>query len=156
MKLHLIRHAKTLQAEQHEKDVDRHLAEKGKLQARALGEYLNKNNISAEVWCSEANRTKETLKILESNCDFPKTIYSIDLYLCSKKTFLEKLWKDNSVEDLIIVGHNFGISDLATYFLNEEIELRTGEYICIDFEGYKRNETSNGMGKLNDRWRLKA
>lgn len=154
MKLHLIRHAKTLQAEFNEQDFDRHLMKKGKSQANAMGDYLNKRGISCEVWCSEATRTKETLALIKEKCNLTKVSYSTDLYLCSKRTFLEKLWKDNSTEDLIIIGHNFGISDLAIYFLDREIELRTGEYICIDFENYSRNETSGGLGKLLDRWRF--
>jgi len=154
MKIHLIRHAKTLQPEFNERDFDRHLMEKGKRQAIALGDYLNSKGVSCEVWCSESVRTKETLELIKEKCNLPDTIYLLDLYLCSKSTFLEKLWKDKSNEDLIIVGHNFGISDLAIYFLDDEIELRTGEYICIDFGNYARNETSNGLGKLSDRWRF--
>ena len=155
MKLHLIRHAKTLQAKRDENDFNRHLAEKGIRQAKALSDYLKPKIINSEVWCSEATRTKETLVILQNKCSFEKVEFSKDLYLCSTKTFLEKLWRDDSAEDLIIVGHNFGISDLASYFIDEDIELRTGEYICIDFGKYTRNETSSGLGKLIDRWRFK-
>lgn len=154
MKLHLIRHAKTLQPEMNERDFDRHLMEKGKRQAKALGIYLSERLVSSEVWCSDAVRTRETLTILEEKCKFLTVTYMNDLYLCSAKTFLSKLWIDNSGEDLVIVGHNFGISDLAAYFLEEDIELRTGEYICIDFGNYKRSETSKGLGKLYDRWRF--
>lgn len=153
MKIHLIRHAKTLQASFNEHDFNRHLMEKGILQANALANHLKSNSIECEVWCSDAVRTKETLAILAQKCNFKNVVFSSDLYLCSKRTFLELLWKDISNEDLIIVGHNYGISDLATYFLNEEIELRTGEYICIDFGKYARNETSNGLGIMVDRWR---
>lgn len=155
MKLHLIRHAKTLQPEINERDFDRHLMEKGKRQAKALSEYLSERSVSFEVWCSEAVRTRETLAVLEEKSKFSNVTYMNDLYLCSAQTFLEKLWRDNSVEDLIIVGHNFGISDLASYFLEQDIELRTGEYICIDFGNYSRNETSKGLGKLYDRFRYK-
>lgn len=154
MKLHLIRHAKTLQATFNENDFNRRLMEKGISQAHALADYLKSKSISSEVWCSEAARTKETLVILNEKCHFKNVSYSKELYLCSKRTFLELLWQDSSDQDLIIIGHNFGISDLATYFLNEDLEMRTGEYICIDFENYARNETSSGLGQLIDRWRL--
>jgi len=154
MKLHLIRHAKTLQAKLNENDFDRQLLGKGILQANALADHLKSNSINCAVWCSEATRTKETLALLEKKCSFKNITYFNELYLCSKRTFLELLWQDPSKEDLIIIGHNFGISDLATYFLNEDIELRTGEYLCIDFGNYARNETSNGLGKQIDRWRF--
>ncbi len=154
MKLHLIRHAKTEQASFNENDFNRRLMERGILQAKALGDYMKNYAINCEVWCSEATRTKETLAILAQKNAFKKISFSSELYLCSKRTFLELLWKDSSDKDLIIVGHNFGISDLATYFLGEDIELRTGEYIGIDFGDYARNETSNGLGKRIDRWRF--
>lgn len=154
MKLHLIRHAKTHQAGYNENDFNRRLMEKGIQQSIELGKYLKANSISAEVWCSEAVRTKETLAIIQKECDWQDVTFSRDLYLCSKRTFLERLWKDSSNDDLIIVGHNFGISDLASYFLDSPIELRTGEYIGIDFENFSRNQTSNGIGNLIDRWRF--
>jgi phosphohistidine phosphatase len=154
MKLHIIRHAKTLQASLNENDFNRRLMERGILQANSLADYLKSKSISCDVWCSEANRTRETLVILNEKCDFQKIEFFNELYLCSKRTFLELLWQDASDEDLIIVGHNFGISDLASYFLNDEIELRTGEYICIDFGKSARNETSNGLGEMTDRWRF--
>ena len=156
MKLHLIRHAKTLQATFNENDFNRRLMEKGISQAHALADYLKNKSINCEVWCSEATRTKETFTILNKKCNFKKVAYFSELYLCSKRTFLELLWQDISDQDLIIIGHNFGISDLANYFLNEDLEMRTGEYICIDFVNYARNETSNGLGKMNDRWRLEG
>ena len=154
MKLHLIRHAKTLQATFNENDFNRRLMKKGISQAQALSVYLKGKSISCEVWCSEATRTKETFAILNEKCNFKNITYLNELYLCSKRTFLELLWQDSSEEDLIIIGHNFGISDLANYFLQEDLEMRTGEYICIDFGNHSRNETSNGLGRLMDRWRF--
>ena len=154
MKLHLIRHAKTLQASFNENDFNRRLMKHGIFQADSLADYLKSKSISCDVWCSEAIRTKETLAIINEKCAFKKIEYYNELYLCSKRTFLELLWQDASNEDLIIVGHNFGISDLASYFLNDEIELRTGEYICVDFGKSARNETSNGLGEMIDRWRF--
>lgn len=156
MKLHLVRHAKTLQPEPNERDFDRHLMEKGKRQAQALGSYLFKHHVFCDVWCSEANRTVETLEILKEKCQFKTISYFRELYLCPKETFLDKMWKDTSKEDLLIVGHNYGISDVASYFTDEYIDLRTGEYICIDFGDYGRNESSKGLGKTLDRWRYSS
>ena len=50
-----------------------------------------------------------------------------------KKTYLKLIWQENHPDDLVLIGHNFGISDLANYFLDNQIELRTAEYICIEF-----------------------
>ena len=154
MKLHLIRHAKTLQALPDENDFDRALAEHGKRQAASLAEYLKEKIVSCEVWCSQARRTKETYDILEKAGNSFRTItYFNEFYLCSKDAFLEKLWMDNSTEDVMIIGHNFGISDLANYFLDDMLEMRTCEYICIEFEAHRRNETSRETCVIVDRWK---
>lgn len=154
MKLHLIRHAKALQAVSNENDFDRALAEHGKKQAAALGNYLKEKNVACEVWCSDAKRTVETLQVLEEHNKFKSTTFFNEFYLCPKEFFLEKLWTSSSTEDVIIVAHNFGISDLANYFLDDVIEMRTCEYICIEFSTDKRNETSRDAGIIIDRWKF--
>ncbi len=152
MKLHLIRHAKALQPVLNENDFDRALADRGIKQATALGAYLKEKNVTCEVWCSDAVRTRETLAIIEQQNKFDSITFFDEFYLCSKETFLEKLWLDSSAKDVIIVGHNFGISDLANYFLDDMLEMRTCEYICIEFKTEKRNETSRDAGVIVDRW----
>ena len=153
MKLHLIRHAKALQPELNQHDFKRSLSDRGKQQAKALGKYLNDKGLTSEVWCSDAVRTKQTLEIIGLENRFEKITFFNEFYLCPKQTFLEKLWLDDSEKDIVIVGHNFGISDLANYFLDDVIEMRTCEYLCIEFKTEKRNETSRDTGMIVDRWK---
>lgn len=156
MKLHLLRHAKTDQWSVTGRDFDRRLLPKGIAQSNVLGEHLPGMNVQ-QVWCSSAVRTRETLSILQHYQSFKDVQYSDGLYLCSREDLLKSLWNHKQSGDVFIIGHNFGISDLATYLTDEHIELRTCEYICIEFAGAKSwAETSGGTGDIRYRYRPKV
>lgn len=155
MKLHLVRHGKAEKDSASGKDFDRGLAPKGVAQSELLGDHLkiNELNSTITVWCSDAARTRETLGGLRTSIPFTNVTYRKDLYLCSRDHLLDQIWQHSGKGDLMIIGHNFGISDLAEYFLEEFIELRTGEYISIHFVCDNWNETSKGTGIIADRFR---
>lgn len=149
MKLHLIRHAKTNQLSSSGKDFDRALLPKGDAQLELL-----KYKISAKeediILSSSSKRTKQTAIAL-----FPKQQIKFydDLYLCSVRTFLEHIWSQQKSVDLWIVAHNFGISDLLNYFTDDDIEMRTGEYVSISFQINAWIEASRSTGTIVDRYR---
>jgi len=79
-----------------------------------------------------------------------------DLYLCEQETFLKKLWDLNHENDLFIIGHNDGLSDLASYFAVEMIHLSTCEYICFSFLADSWAELSRRTGTIANRFRPQA
>lgn len=153
MKLHLLRHAKTDQHSASGKDYDRELLPKGKKQCLIMSEHLKHVHKIKEVWCSSAARTKETYKLINKETKLPDPKYFDDLYLCSKQVYLDKIWDNIDKGDLLIIGHNYGISDLASYLTDKHIELRTCGYICIEFETDNWNEISRGTGTIIDHFR---
>ncbi|MGJ8661182.1 MAG: SixA phosphatase family protein [Bacteroidota bacterium] len=154
MKLHLIRHAKTEQSSQTGKDFDRKLMHRGQKQSLELNQFLSNQDFkNTTVLCSSAVRTKETLSYLTDNFKNENCFYNKDLYLCSLQNYLDLLWKQGHGNDLVLIGHNFGISDLANYFLDDLIELRTAEYLLITFPFDKWSETSKATGSLSLRYR---
>lgn len=156
MKLHLLRHGKTHQHSDTGRDYDRKLNEKGWLQCELLADYFDQKKLNCEVWCSSAKRTRETFTRVSKKVQMKKVVMRDDLYLCSRETLLEALWERSGDEDLLIVGHNYGISDLATYLTDERIELRTGGYICIEFVDFRWEELSRGLGVISDQYRPKV
>jgi phosphohistidine phosphatase SixA len=64
------------------------------------------------------------------------------------KEIKELIWNTDSDKDLLIIGHNEGISEIATYFLGEDIHLKTATFIQISFEAKSRQEWSAGLGKI--------
>lgn len=151
LRLHLLRHAKTEQTSPTGKDFDRPLMPKGNLQCEGLKMFFKTLPPIDTVYCSMAKRTQQTLEVLLNR--LPEPNYGDDLYLCGSKTMLQLLWSEKPKGDILIVGHNFGISDLASYFSDEDIELRTGEYIRLVFDCDNWSETSRGMGVIKERFR---
>ena len=123
-------------------------------QCSELNEYLKKINLeNATVLCSSAARTKETLEGIKDNFQEKNIHYLEDLYLCSLQTYLKHIWSKDKQKDLVFVGHNFGISDTANYFLDTTDEMKTGEYVRISFPFEKWEETFAATGILEDRFR---
>jgi len=149
MKIHLIRHAKTAPTELNGKDFDRALMTKGLIQSNVLAYHLSLNSISSELtWCSNAIRTRETLSILKQSIDFGKIVYSPELYLCDRNVYLKIIWEQKSNKDLFFVGHNDGISDLARYFTEDDLIMKTSEYFGIEFPFKNLKEVFVGNGKI--------
>ncbi len=148
MKLYLLRHAKTQPTSKTGRDFDRCLALKGHLQGEELKTFFLQITPNCDVWCSSAMRTRETLDFLLPNSSFKEITYSEDIYLCSAQTYLKKIWSKSDTNDLMIVGHNFGISDLAGYLSDEQITMKTGQLIVLKFEADSWMETSRGTGAI--------
>lgn len=156
MKLHLLRHGKTQRQSSTGRDFDRELNEKGLAQCQLLGEYFKKNDLNCETWCSSAKRTRQTYSNVAKHLELSKIVMREDFYLCSRQTLLEAIWERSGNDDLFIIGHNYGISDLATYLTDVRIELRTGGYICIEFTDFRWEEVSRGLGVIADQYRPKV
>lgn len=154
MKLHLIRHAKTELKKNGSTDFERKLLPKGIVQSNVMALYLNNSEIHIDfTFCSDAVRTKETMQIIMHTVNLGKISYHHELYLCDRETYLSKIWELSHGKDLLIFGHNEGISEFASYLIDDYTELRTCEYICIQFPMNKWSEVSRGTGTVTDRFR---
>lgn len=154
MKLHLLRHAKTDKNSVSGCDFDRKLMGKGNLQANEMAKFLTSKNWEETVlFCSAAKRTKETFEYIQKKNKFKVLSFHQSLYLAELKDLLEFIWKLDSKNDLFIVGHNNGLSDLATYFLGEDTHLKTCTYLRISFEAEFSSEWSRDLGIIQEVYR---
>jgi len=127
MKIHLLRHAKTERTSNSGKDFDRNLARKGLKQCELLQNYLQNKNFDNTVFLvSTATRTTQTAEISIPNQKFN---FLHSLYLSLPRTILDEIEKVENGFDVFIVGHNEGISQIATYLSGEHLNLKTGHYI---------------------------
>ncbi len=134
-KIHLLRHAKTEQNSKSGRDFDRELKAKGIQQAKIFGEKLGDQIKGTSVVCSSAKRTKQTLELIKNYTSFQKINYLDCLYLASSEEIEKIIIRQQNTEDeILIIGHNFGISDFAGAALNTDIYLRTCEYILIEID----------------------
>lgn len=134
--LHLIRHAKTNQSSPSGEDYDRALLDKGISQANLLGNYIQAHHIAlGRVLCSSAVRTQQTRSVicqhLTERCNYELTR---KLYLASYRQILDVIQQQGKDhQTLTVVGHNEGISQLASYLSGEAVQLRTSEMISLTF-----------------------
>ena len=152
MKIHLLRHAKTEQFSANGKDFDRELAQKGKLQCQHLNHFFKSfdlRNISFLI--SSAKRTSQTFhSTFSKNC---KTQFLENLYLAPQEELLRAIVKETSNEDVFLIGHNEGISDLASYLSGKSLHLKTAEYICLAFDVPTSDYVSGGIGEIITQYR---
>ena len=158
-RLYIIRHAKTDQFSKTGKDFDRELLPKGKRQVKELNRFFANYVFEKpfEIWISPAKRTQQTFngikKSLESSGKVVSTSFPDELYLAEREQFFEKIVNHSSANDLLIIGHNSGISDLAGYLTEQVVELRTGEFIQLVFECNEWEEISRGTAVIAYRFR---
>ena len=147
MIVHLLRHAKTEVSSNSGIDFDRRLAPKGHQQCAEAQKIIHsKISSHTNIFCSTANRTKETAALI---FDESRSIEYFDsLYLTDLSGLLAFIWKQESDTDMLIIGHNFGISELASYLVGKQVVMKTSGFISIDFEGFTANEISNSNGVL--------
>ena len=155
MKLHLLRHAKTDQNSISGKDFDRKLVQKGKKQSIAIGEYFELQKFNpTKILCSSAARTRETISLIQQIHNFDAKIeYEDELYLAVREKLFSIICNLSANEDVFIIGHNDGLSDLATYLIDDFIDLKTCNFVSIEFEIDSWEEVSKGLGKIIDRYR---
>lgn len=157
MNLYLIRHAKTEKTAISGKDFDRELAEKGRLQAEILNDYLKEFDFkNVDIWCSDAMRTKQTLSFIDTHFPSANIEFKNELYLASAKAIRELIWNSTSNRDLLIIGHNEGISEVASYFIGHEVHLKTATFLQIHFSAENRQEWSIDLGEMNSIFRPKV
>ena len=148
----LLRHAKTNKAENGQADFDRSLHEKGAVQLNLLQKYfeISYGSTPLMVHCSSAKRTRATLKGIESSLTLLSKEFDKSLYLADISSLLGYINSIDSENDfLLIVGHNEGLSDLASYLGNDRIHLSTGSLITFEFDADNWSELSVANARLS-------
>ncbi len=152
--LQIIRHAKTSQNSETGRDFDRALMPKGISQANLLGHYLKQEQLNlGTILLSGARRTKQTFSILEQQgVSFETKIVDDTLYLASSFELLAHLHEQTS-STITLIGHNDGLSELASYLLDDYEHLKTCAFIQLHVELNHWAELIQGTAVLAKRFR---
>jgi phosphohistidine phosphatase len=156
-KLYVIRHAKSSWAEPDMADFERPLNERGKTDAPMMGKRLKKAKIHPDlIISSPAKRALKTAKIIAKELDFPKEQIVTDgaIYPGGVSGLLDVIHSlHDSFQTVILVGHNPGLTDLANYLTDVQIDnIPTCGVFCVDFEiqSWKKVGEGNGICVLFD------
>lgn len=149
-KLILLRHAKSEDPDLAESDFKRHLKNKGKQDILQIASRsLQFGYVPGLILCSTAVRTRETLELYASLLSAkPDIIYADALYHASASEILDVLIAHAAMaETIMVVGHNMGLSVLASTLAAEGCpELPTSGMVILEFEA----AIEPGQGKRLD------
>ncbi|WP_258105810.1 histidine phosphatase family protein [Marinoscillum sp. MHG1-6] len=136
-KIYLLRHGEALPPQAGSKDFERSLSSKGVAQIKELAKSLDPHVFDPTlVYCSPSIRTKMTLQHLTETMNVDWEVeFRDEVYEASVKTLFDMICDtDHSIYQLLLIGHNPGISYLAEYLAGESISgLEPGQLIKLDY-----------------------
>lgn len=136
--LYLIRHAKSSWKDSSLDDFDRPLNKRGMNDAPLIGKYLHSQKIEADVIISSpAKRTELTARIIANKIKFGREIiFEPTIYEASYFDLLKIIHSiENCVNQLILVGHNPSLNELANFLIEVRIEnIPTAGVVAISFD----------------------
>ena len=133
LRLHLLRHAEPLVMGSISSDKDRPLTEHGLKQCETLKNNLNLDWSDITIWCSSAIRTRETALHLLDTETLNNVCLKEELYHAAMDTLLRLISTYNGTHELMIIGHNNGITDLLNYLSDNDSIMQTCHYACLEF-----------------------
>ena len=138
--LFVMRHAHALNIQNN--DWDRELSGEGILQATNSAQFLKANYKIDKILCSSAVRTQHTFAIIQQLLNIGSVDNKLDFYEASEKDWLlYVMTQEDSINNLLIIGHNPSLSNLVktlsenNHSLNEFSGILTpAEIAIIQFE----------------------
>jgi len=152
-KLLIMRHAKTEAQAVYGSDFARNLTSKGLRQTQIQSQFISPKPFTPElILVSPSNRTQQTLNEFLRGVDWPKTQVETKkkLYHASKTELLKIISEvDEKVDNLMLIGHNFGVLELVQFFLNEFIpKYKTASLALFHFSDSEWNSLTSEQAKL--------
>ena len=147
MKLFILRHGKAVNIKEGSKDFDKKLSEEGILQAIKIADYLKDKQIQQIIY-SSATRTSETASIIDQIIHVDEIDFDDSLYLADSQTIKDVISEFGNKENLLYVGHNFGISDFTGEITGHNINMSTCMLIEVEMEIDDWKLLSNETGIL--------
>lgn len=152
--LFIIRHAKTERIQPNQRDIDRELNDRGLRQCEDLANYLKSTWRPVDtILVSDAKRTRMTYTSLQEVCTGSVVEFFADLYLAPAQEIMSVIatYAANS-NTVLLIGHNDGISELVSYFLNDYQHVPTSGYLHFRFDVDNWELITRGSGILQDKF----
>jgi phosphohistidine phosphatase len=133
----LLRHAKSDRSGD-EADIARPLAKRGRRQAPEAGRWLAANLDSVDLAIvSPARRARSTWDLVAAELDAPsRTRIDDRVYAASDQRLLTVVRElPDEIETVVLVGHNPGIEDLASFLTGESAPMPTSALAVITLPG---------------------
>ena len=147
----ILRHAKAENGTVGSSDFDRDLNERGRSEAKAVGELINKQELQVDlVLSSPALRARRTSEValkaagLSNQILFEKRIYE-----ASSQELLSILSEiEEATTSLMLVGHNPGLEDLILILTSQSAHLSPATLVKIELDIARWSEVLKNVGTL--------
>jgi phosphohistidine phosphatase len=157
MKLHLLRHAKTNPTSPSGLDFDRELMPRGYEQLQEFKAFHANHPFQVgQILCSSAVRTRQTLEEIKGLFSGVPVTFIDELYLSSSGEMLQIINQLQCAEDLLVIGHNEGISVLGFELTNDILLLKTAGYAGIEFAFEHSGYISKRTGTTLETFRVRG
>lgn len=145
----LLRHAKSDWSTPGQQDFDRSLNERGVKAARLVGEYIRKHKIRPGlIISSPAERTRQTIALVMESAHLAAELrYDERIYEASAERLFAVISQvEESVHELLLVGHNPGMEDLLVALAGEVRHMPTAALasIALDMEKWSKCQEQSG------------
>ena len=148
----LLRHAESSGTEAGQSDFARPLNERGREAAPAIGRFLGRQRVKPDlILCSPAERARETATLVIDAAGLTSSKLRDDarIYEAATATLFEVVSQiEEGAREVLIVGHNPGISELLARLTGEERPIRTASLVCISLDIEKWREVREQTGRL--------
>ena len=136
-RLIIIRHAKS-DWNTGEIDFERPLNKRGKKEAPIVGNLLKNEGLLPDlIVSSSAKRTTETSILIAKELNYPieNIQYDDSIYEAPVERLIKAVWMlPNEMNTVCLVGHNPGVSALASYFINDWLDFKTANAAVLEAE----------------------
>ena len=134
--LYLVRHAKSSWENRNISDFERGLNDRGKRDAPFMASILKKKKIKInKLLSSPAARALITAKIFANELEIKENEIVTDenIYEADRKDLLEIIMRtDDTINNVMLLGHNPGLTYLSNYLCNYEVDnIPTCGIICM-------------------------
>ncbi len=137
-KILIMRHAKSDWSDGSLRDFDRPLNDRGNKAAPLIGREIKKLGITPElIISSPALRARMTAEAVAENCEYKRDIIWNDSFYFGYTSEVINAIKnlDDTVESVMIFGHNPTWSTVAELLSGENISMKTADVVVMEFEG---------------------
>jgi phosphohistidine phosphatase len=151
--LFLVRHAKSDWSQPGQKDFDRDLNARGRLDAPRMGRKLFEMDVKPDlIISSPAERAKLTAEFIAEQLryDTEKIEWNEEVYEASVRSLLSVINQiDDSIHKAMVVGHNPTFTYIAEYLTKKPFEnIPTCGIVHIEFEVGSWKEIAGDLGNL--------
>ena len=143
--LTLFRHAKTERESTTGRDFDRRLNDRGRKDAERIGSEIRQLDLDFDLaLVSPAARAAETAELAGLSPRYDERIY--DASTSELLSLAQAV--DDSVGQLLMLGHNPGFERLASRLIGQEVEMPTGSLVEIAMPVDNWRDIGNGGGRM--------